>query len=220
MITWNWSDTDCKNEWAIFTRLISLTGPLWTGHNIQDCSKLNVMNLMAICYGVWSPGLPLDLMFTILIRKQKYMCTPLPNSVACNKISNLNIQTEMVSLQRDCTTFLVNSVISHTDDAIILLNVVFTGPHGYQITPSLSTNKQGHRLLLLKTGIPAAPTHGLIFEPSVMGGGGAWRPPNHNFVVIAPMIMNFGTGVKLDVFYTMVTKNLWRHYYYYVIMTS
>ena len=28
MITWNWSDTDCKNEWAIFTRLISLTGPL------------------------------------------------------------------------------------------------------------------------------------------------------------------------------------------------
>ena len=28
MITWNWSDTDCKNEWAIFTRLISLAGPL------------------------------------------------------------------------------------------------------------------------------------------------------------------------------------------------
>ena len=28
MITWNWSDTDYKNEWAIFTRLISLTGPL------------------------------------------------------------------------------------------------------------------------------------------------------------------------------------------------
>ena len=28
MITWNWFDTDCKNEWAIFTRLISLTGPL------------------------------------------------------------------------------------------------------------------------------------------------------------------------------------------------
>ena len=31
--------------------------------------------------------------------------------------------------------------------------------------------------------------------------------PHHNFVVIAPMIMKFGTGVKLDVFYTMVTKN-------------
>ena len=28
MIKWNWFDTDCKNEWAIFTRLISLTGPL------------------------------------------------------------------------------------------------------------------------------------------------------------------------------------------------
>ena len=49
-----------------------------------------------------------------------------------------------------------------------------------------------------------------FFEPSVMGG-------NHNFVVIAPMIMKFGTGVKLDVFYTMVTKTfvtslLLRHY--------
>ena len=50
-----------------------------------------------------------------------------------------------------------------------------------------------------------------FFEPSVMGG------PHHNFVVIAPMIMKFGTGVKLDVFYKMVTKNfvtslLLRHY--------
>ena len=32
------------------------------------------------------------------------------------------------------------------------------------------------------------------------------RAPHHNFVVIAPMIMKFGPGVKLDVFYTMVTK--------------
>ena len=30
--------------------------------------------------------------------------------------------------------------------------------------------------------------------------------PHHNFVVVAPMIMKFGTGVKLDVFYTMVAK--------------
>ena len=41
--------------------------------------------------------------------------------------------------------------------------------------------------------------------------------PHHNFVVIAPMIMKFGTGVKLDVFYTMVLKAfvtslLLRHY--------
>ena len=33
------------------------------------------------------------------------------------------------------------------------------------------------------------------------------RTPHHNFVVIALMIMKFGTGVKLNVFYTMVTKN-------------
>ena len=43
------------------------------------------------------------------------------------------------------------------------------------------------------------------------------RAPHHNFVVIAPMIMKFGTGVKLDVFYTMVTEKfatslLLRHY--------
>ena len=37
--------------------------------------------------------------------------------------------------------------------------------------------------------------------------GGGMRVPHHNFVVIAPMIMKFGTVVKLDVFYTMVTKN-------------
>ena len=31
------------------------------------------------------------------------------------------------------------------------------------------------------------------------------RAPHHNFVVVALMIMKCGTGVKLDVFYTMVT---------------
>ena len=29
---------------------------------------------------------------------------------------------------------------------------------------------------------------------------------HHNFVVIAPIIMKFGTGIKLVVFHTMVTK--------------
>ena len=42
------------------------------------------------------------------------------------------------------------------------------------------------------------------------------RAPHHNFVVIAPMLMKFGTGTKLDVFYTIVTKIvtslLLRHY--------
>ena len=54
-----------------------------------------------------------------------------------------------------------------------------------------------------------------FFEPSVMSPPPA--PPHYNFVVIAPMVMKFGTGVKLDVFYTMVTKKfvmslLLRHY--------
>ena len=44
-----------------------------------------------------------------------------------------------------------------------------------------------------------------FLERSVMGGGGI-RATHHSFAVIAPMIMKFGTGIKLDVFYTMVTK--------------
>ena len=48
------------------------------------------------------------------------------------------------------------------------------------------------------------------------GGEGGMRAPDHNFVVIAPMIMKFGTGIKLDIFCTMVTKIvmslLLRHY--------
>ena len=44
-----------------------------------------------------------------------------------------------------------------------------------------------------------------FFEPSVMGGH---EGSHHNFVVIAPMIMKFGIGIKLDAFYTMVAKNL------------
>ena len=55
-----------------------------------------------------------------------------------------------------------------------------------------------------------------FFAPSVMGGD---EGPHHNFVVIAQIIMKFGTRIKLDVFYTMVAKSLLRHYYY-VIMTS
>ena len=43
-----------------------------------------------------------------------------------------------------------------------------------------------------------------FFEPSVMGHHVG--PPHHNFVVIAPMIMKFGTGIELHAFYTMLTK--------------
>ena len=30
---------------------------------------------------------------------------------------------------------------------------------------------------------------------------------DYNFVAVAPNVMKFGTGMKFDVFYTMVTKN-------------
>ena len=48
----------------------------------------------------------------------------------------------------------------------------------------------------------------LFSEYTEWGGGGGERHegPHHNFVVMAPMIMKFGTGIKLDVFYTMVSK--------------
>ena len=56
--------------------------------------------------------------------------------------------------------------------------------------------------------------HGLFLNRQLWG---AMRAPHHNFVVIAPMTMQFGTDVKLDVFYTMVPKKfvtslLLRHY--------
>ena len=41
---------------------------------------------------------------------------------------------------------------------------------------------------------------GFLNRQSWGGGGG------DDFIVIAPMIMKFGTGIKLDVFYTIVTK--------------
>ena len=46
-----------------------------------------------------------------------------------------------------------------------------------------------------------------LFEPAVLGGGGAgMMPPHYNFVVNAAMIMKFDTGMKLDVFYIMAKK--------------
>ena len=49
--------------------------------------------------------------------------------------------------------------VIYTDYFIILLNFIFTGLHGYQITRDLGTNKQRHRLLLLKMGMHVAPIH-------------------------------------------------------------
>ena len=34
------------------------------------------------------------------------------------------------------------------------------------------------------------------------------RASHHNFVIIALIIMKFATGIKLDVFYITVTKNI------------
>ena len=60
------------------------------------------------------------------------------------------------------------------------------------------------------TALIALPTLTLFemgfFELSVMEGGGGMRAPHHNFIVVAPMILKFGTGIKRDAFYTMVTK--------------
>ena len=46
----------------------------------------------------------------------------------------------------DPSDYMETRLNSYTDNAIILLNFIFTGLHGYQITPSLSTNTQRHRL--------------------------------------------------------------------------
>ena len=43
--------------------------------------------------------------------------------------------------------------------------------------------------------------------------------PHHNFVAIAPVIIKFGTGATLGVFYTISTKNSLLRYYY-VVMAS
>ena len=40
------------------------------------------------------------------------------------------------------------------------------------------------------------------------GGGGGMRARHRNFVVIAPMIMKYGTGIKLDVLYTIGNKKV------------
>ena len=52
-----------------------------------------------------------------------------------------------------------NKLFSAIRMIIILLNFIFTDLYGYEITPGLSTDKQRHRLLLLKTGIHVAPSH-------------------------------------------------------------
>ena len=37
-------------------------------------------------------------------------------------------------------------------------------------------------------------------------GGGGDDVLHHKFVVIAPLIMKFGIGIKLDIFYTLISK--------------
>ena len=44
------------------------------------------------------------------------------------------------------------------------------------------------------------------FFLTVSHGGRGHEGPHHNFVIVAPMIIKFGTAIKLDVFYTVVTK--------------
>ena len=54
---------------------------------------------------------------------------------------------------------------------------------------------------------------GFFLTVSYAGGGGGMRAPHHSFVVIALMIIKFGTDIKLDVFYKkLVTSLLLRNY--------
>ena len=47
-----------------------------------------------------------------------------------------------------------------------------------------------------------------FFDCQSLGGRGEGklRAPHNNFVVTAPMMMTFGAGIKLVVFYTMVRQ--------------
>ena len=44
-----------------------------------------------------------------------------------------------------------------------------------------------------------------FFEPSIIRGSEGANP-HHNYVVMALMVLKFGTGIKLDILYTMVAK--------------
>ena len=51
MITWNWFDTDCKSEWAIFTRCISFTGTLLSslGHlGVRKATSIRTFDFSTI----------------------------------------------------------------------------------------------------------------------------------------------------------------------------
>ena len=61
--------------------------------------------------------------------------------------------------------------------------------------------------------------HQCFWNRQSWGGGGEHEAPHHNCVVIAPMIMKFGTGVKLDVCYTMVTKEIVTSYCHVIMMS-
>ena len=45
-----------------------------------------------------------------------------------------------------------------------------------------------------------------FFELSALGRGGGGMRAQSYLCVITPMIITFGTDIKLDVFYTIVTK--------------
>ena len=91
-------------------------------------------------------------------------------------------------------------------------------PHFYPVFEKLRTCQGGVtqvnircqvvelRLFMWSEHIVLALFHMGFFGHSTLWGGGM-IPPYHNLVVIVPMIMKFGTRMKLHVFYTMVTKN-------------
>ena len=89
------------------------------------------------------------------------------------------------------------------------------GPKRTHNSFTICLNKNGNRKRTSRNGklrnIPLTPFDlGFQLNRQLLGGGGAWgmRVPHHNFVLIAAMIMKFGKGVKLGVFYTINGKKL------------
>ena len=63
---------------------------------------------------------------------------------------------------------------------------------------NLSKKKLSSPLTLFDMGFLTRDLTWAFCEPSVMGEGGGHEGPHHYFLVIASMIMKFGTDIKLN----------------------
>ena len=62
--------------------------------------------------------------------------------------------------------------------------------------------------MIIQTSHDVNPIRHGLFGTFSLGAGDRDRapPPNHNFVVVAPMATKFDTAMELDVLYTLVTN--------------